>query len=100
VVEIDVRAGLDRGAAELWSAVQERRIGAPLVLLADARLVHGESGPGVVRPPEERSWWQSRWLWLGVGGAAVSAAAAALVLSGGGDDAWTASFGECDFGGC
>jgi hypothetical protein len=102
VVEIVYRPGsLDRVAAELWREARQVRSGATLVLLADARLVHREGGPGRARAGgEDGRWWQSRWLWLGVGGAAVSAAAAALVLSGGGDEAWTASFGECEFGGC
>ena len=98
-VEIGHGGSLDRAAAELWREVG-RPGRHPLTLLADARLVHRELAPrdGAKR---DRRWWQSRWIWVGVGGLALSAVAAGVVLGAGeGDLEWTVSSDGCEFGGC
>ncbi|HTE55715.1 MAG TPA: hypothetical protein VK698_32900 [Kofleriaceae bacterium] len=103
------RDGLDRAAAALWRTVRAAETDADpapgLTLLGDARLVRREAGPdprGVGRGDQGGRWWQSRWLWVGVGGAALSAAAAGFLIGVGGDDErqWSPSIGRCEFGGC
>jgi len=94
---------LEQAADALWRQTREGGGGGALTLLADARLVHREPPPDPRLPAggEPERWWQSRWLWVGVGGAALSAVAAGLMLSGGdGELEWTLSSDGCQFGRC
>lgn len=96
------RDRLEQAADALWRQTREGG-GHALTLLADARLVHREPAPDRRLPVgrERARWWQSRWLWVGVGGAALSAVAAGLMLSGGdGELEWTLSSDGCQFGRC
>ncbi|HKE15854.1 MAG TPA: PEGA domain-containing protein [Kofleriaceae bacterium] len=105
-VEVDDggRERLDAAALELWREALRASGGHALTLLADARLVHRETGPAPLAPERRAGaggFWRSRWLWVGVGGFAVSLVAAGLVLGGGGDDVqWTISSDGCQFGRC
>jgi PEGA domain len=94
--------GLARAAGELWRAAQASGDGRALTLLVDSRLVHREAGPARGRAPADgrERWWQSRWLWVGVGGLAVSAVAAGMALTSGRDTEWTLSSDGCEFGRC
>lgn len=103
VVEIGYarRDRLDQAADALWRQTRDGGQGHALTLLADARLVHREPGPTRRLPANDARWWQSRWLWVGIGGAALSAAAAGFMLSAdGGDLEWTLSSDGCQFGRC
>jgi hypothetical protein len=103
VIEIGYgrRDRLEQAADALWRQAREGGQGHRLTLLADARLVHREAAPTRRPATEGARWWQSRWLWVGVGGAAISAVAAGLMLRGdGGDLEWTLSSDGCEFGRC
>ena len=73
-------------------------------LVADARLIRGERAPAPARAARAESdpWWKSRWMWVGVGGAALSAVAAGLLIGAAGDQdaSWSPSVDPCEFGGC
>ncbi len=103
VIEIGYgrRDRLEQAAAALWRQASDGGQGHALTLLADARLVHREPAPARPLPGRDARWWQSRWLWVGIGGAALSAVAAGLVLSADdGDLEWTLSSDGCQFGRC
>ncbi|RMH38898.1 MAG: PEGA domain-containing protein [Deltaproteobacteria bacterium] len=93
-------AGLAGAARALWVALVERRdLRFPPTLLADARVARGEPPPGDRTARPARRWWQSRWLWAGVGAIAIGAVTAAVVT--GGDDARAiVDVAPCDFGAC
>ena len=101
VIEIGYRRDrLEQAADGLWRQARDAGQGHGLTLLVDARLLHREPAPSR-RTAGDTRWWQSRWLWVGVGGAALSAVAAGLVLStDGGDLEWTLSSDGCQFGRC
>jgi hypothetical protein len=102
VVEIGFAdpADLRTAAAELWSALAERRnkLRFPPTLLVDARLTRGEPRPGTTIPGNERAWWKNKWLWIGVG--AVALGATSYLVFAGDDPAETIiGLDPCDFGG-
>jgi hypothetical protein len=71
---------LAKAALELYAATQRRKRTFPPTLQIDARVTDGEGRPGQAGTKgPKRPWWQSPWLWAGVGGAALTVTAILLL---------------------
>lgn len=103
VVEIRFAAAeaVVAASAELWASLGAGSLDSPPAMLADRRLVTGESRPrsGSGGSGAGCRWCRSPWLWIGLTSAAIAASATWLIVTGQ-DDEPVISVDPCQFGGC
>ena len=102
VVEIGFASADDTRsvAAQLWTELAKAReaLRFPPTLLEDARLTRGETRPGTNGVTRGSAWWKNKWLWVGVGAAALGAASY-FVLSRDDETNTIIDVEPCQFGG-
>lgn len=91
--------GLRVAIQELWRRLRVDSLRFPPTVQVDARLVESEGTPGKGRKVEPQPLWKNRWVWLGVGAAALAGSAVYLLR---GDQRLEPIFegDRCGFGGC
>ena len=88
-------------SAELWASLRADALAGAPVLLADRRLVTGDTRPrsGGSRAGPGCRWCRNPWLWIGLTSAAITASATWLIVTSG-DDKPVITVEPCQFGGC